>query len=147
MDHATLATPPRGMDLWMKRVNQKIHDEKAAQAEQAEQTAKKRKVVADPISVSLVLTASQKRLCVLRTNAGLAFSYWHSPFFQKLPDKVRSDKLAEFMEIHLLPYLRTEDAFAQKICWFAFSFDLTNPDAFIHKMSCTPQKLFEFICD
>jgi hypothetical protein len=165
MNYATLATPLRGIDLWMKRVNQRIAEEDARIAKDAQaqeqQTAKRRKVdFSQPAHLDatietsacvvktaphFVLSDSQKRLCALRTQAGLAYGYWHSKYCQKLPDQVRSEKLEDFLDRHLLPYLKGDDDFAKRIAFLAFSFDFSSPAAFLKEMHISPQKLFEFI--
>jgi hypothetical protein len=133
---ATLATPTKNHASWLKRVRARIDDAEVKKP-------KIEKVVIAPYEV--VLTDKQKRSSALRVQAGLAYGYWLSPFCRKLPDAVRRNKLIEFLDNHMLPYAREDAEFASRVSFLAFSFDLSSSTAFLGKMSCSPEKLFDFI--
>lgn len=146
---ATLATPTNHL-AWLNRVNRKIKrqiaDEERSEYQKIQKKLSQFEIPEPVVRLVPVLTDAQKRLCVLRTQAGLTHGYWLSSYCQKLPDQVRVEQFEKFVDLHLLPFLRTNDAFAGNICSLAFCYDLSSSAAFIKGMNCTPQKLFEFIC-
>jgi hypothetical protein len=142
---ATLATPPK-YSRWFQRVHDKLLEE--------EQDTKRRRIIVQPPPPTFVLSEQDLKVSALRVQAGLAHGYWLSPYCRKLPEETRTKKLVEFLDKHLLPFLRVdeEEPFSRGIKYFAIDYafyvssDLSCSAEFIRKMRCSPEKLFEKIC-